>query len=52
MQQQITIIFIDLDNFKPINDIFGYYIGDGVLKETSQWMVQKIRASDIVARCL
>jgi len=44
------IIFIDLDNFKPINDKFGHDMGDRVLKEVANTLTSSIRASDYAFR--
>lgn len=47
---QFGLIFIDLDEFKPINDTYGHSIGDQVLSETARRMQACVRASDTVAR--
>ncbi|WP_168192673.1 GGDEF domain-containing protein [Undibacter mobilis] len=44
------LIFIDLDGFKPINDIYGHTVGDALLKAVAATLVSKVRASDVVAR--
>ncbi|MCH1926836.1 diguanylate cyclase [Shewanella sp. C32] len=49
-QTQAAVLFIDLDDFKPINDQFGHKIGDFVLKELANRMTHTLRASDIIAR--
>lgn len=49
-QTQAAVLFIDLDDFKPINDQFGHKIGDIVLKELANRMMHSLRASDIIAR--
>lgn len=49
--KNITAIFIDLDNFKWINDEFGHEIGDRVLKEAAEALKSNIRSDkDIAAR--
>lgn len=45
-----AIIYIDLDDFKPINDTHGHHIGDEVLKISAQRLRQAVRSSDSVAR--
>ncbi|WP_163339590.1 tetratricopeptide repeat-containing diguanylate cyclase [Desulfopila sp. IMCC35008] len=48
--QKIAVLFIDLDNFKPVNDRFGHRAGDYVLKEVGERLIQVLRKSDVVAR--
>lgn len=47
---KFTIAYIDLDEFKPINDNFGHKAGDRVLIETCQKLRQSIRTTDLLAR--
>ena len=46
----LAIAMYDLDDFKNINDQYGHDIGDQVLKEVSQLMIENFRECDIVAR--
>lgn len=46
----LAIIFLDLDNFKTINDTFGHSVGDKILIEASNRMHSKMRKSDTLAR--
>ena len=46
----LSLLFIDLDNFKQINDRRGHAAGDEVLKELSARMVNCARGSDMVVR--
>lgn len=45
-----TLIYIDLDNFKSINDRFGHNTGDNLLRLTAEAMKGQVRATDVVAR--
>ncbi len=45
-----AILFLDLDRFKEINDVFGHSVGDGVLSQTSERIVSEVRERDTVAR--
>ncbi|OGV26003.1 MAG: hypothetical protein A3F18_02080 [Legionellales bacterium RIFCSPHIGHO2_12_FULL_37_14] len=46
----IAVVFIDLDNFKDINDKYGHKEGDIVLKEIAQQLKKCMRRSDLIAR--
>jgi len=45
-----VVLFIDLDRFKPINDIAGHSAGDEVLKRVAIILLSNVRERDIVAR--
>jgi diguanylate cyclase (GGDEF)-like protein len=45
-----ALIFLDLDDFKPVNDRHGHAAGDAMLKAVAAAIVAEVRASDIVAR--
>ena len=47
---QFTLIFIDLDKFKPINDTLGHAIGDRVLQEAANRLAGSVRECDTLAR--
>lgn len=46
----LAVMFIDLDLFKEINDLYGHETGDIVLKKVSRQLVACVRESDTVAR--
>lgn len=45
-----SVMLVDLDRFKNVNDRFGHFVGDEVLKTISKVFINECRASDIVAR--
>ena len=46
----LAVLFIDLDRFKPINDVFGHEAGDRMLKATAARLRAVVREGDLVAR--
>jgi len=46
----ITVVYIDIDNFKLVNDLFGHKIGDEVLRSIAAELKAQLRRTDIVAR--
>lgn len=49
-KEPLSFLFLDLDNFKSINDKYGHAIGDDVLKRTAEILKQHVRQTDVVAR--
>lgn len=45
-----SLVFIDLNNFKAVNDTYGHAAGDAVLAYVAQQLVEHVRESDIVGR--
>jgi diguanylate cyclase (GGDEF)-like protein len=46
----LAVAYLDLDDFKDINDSFGHDAGDKVLCETAQRLLMVVRGADVVAR--
>jgi len=46
----LSIIFIDLNNFKNVNDMMGHLFGDVVLRRVSEKLLESVRETDVLAR--
>lgn len=49
-EQQVAVVFIDLNDFKPINDRFGHKVGDRVLRIVADRLRDEVRIGDTVSR--
>jgi len=50
LQRPLSLIIIDIDNFKRVNDNFGHLVGDRVLKEIATILTVNLRKYDLLAR--
>jgi len=48
--QPLSLMFLDLDGFKNVNDRLGHHVGDAILIEVAKRLAASVRASDIVGR--
>ena len=48
--EQFALLFLDLDDFKAVNDTHGHAMGDAVLRETAAALSGRLRAGDLIAR--
>jgi diguanylate cyclase (GGDEF)-like protein/PAS domain S-box-containing protein len=49
-QKQVAVMFIDLDNFKRINDTLGHRIGDALLEQVAGRLTENVHGSQVVGR--
>lgn len=50
LHRETSLIMVDIDNFKKINDQYGHYQGDLVLRHVADILKQNLRANDVIAR--
>lgn len=49
-REMLSLLFIDIDKFKGINDTYGHKMGDRVLQQVADILTGSVRKSDVVAR--
>lgn len=49
-KRHFALMFMDLDGFKAINDVYGHHVGDLLLIDVAQRIVARVRQQDTVAR--
>lgn len=50
MNSKFSVVMMDLDGFKNVNDTMGHSIGDDVLRHVFNYLAEKMRATDFLAR--
>jgi diguanylate cyclase (GGDEF)-like protein len=49
-QEELTLAYVDVDNFKVVNDELGHEAGDDLLRNVAATFLRRVRATDLVAR--
>jgi diguanylate cyclase (GGDEF)-like protein len=50
MNSQFSVVMMDLDGFKAVNDLFGHVVGDEVLHSVFGYLAENMRSTDFLAR--
>ena len=48
--EMLAVLFVDLDDFKKVNDACGHGVGDLLLQDVADWFEKTLRKSDVLAR--
>lgn len=48
--REISVVMVDLDHFKKLNDVHGHSFGDAVLRDVAMTLVSSLRETDVVCR--
>ena len=49
-EQELSVVMLDVDNFKQLNDTFGHAAGDAVLERLGQLLRETVRSADVAGR--
>jgi diguanylate cyclase (GGDEF)-like protein len=50
MESPLSVVMLDLDHFKRVNDVHGHAVGDAVLRSTANLLTRSLRSSDVACR--